>query len=147
MSPLAVRKVNGVQDLNTRQVQIVAVTSMLIFVSTASVILRLVSRQISVRKLFPDDHVIIVALVGNHAPGILQYEAYMYDQVLCWGCCICQYIGKTSLLSDRATLKLTCAGVHYGLGQHSNEVSPEDKMNYFIVGSLLGDSLMSPRDE
>lgn len=57
------RGVNGIRDLNSRQVQIVSVTSMLIFLSTLAVGLRFVSRRISNGKFYMDDYVIVFALV------------------------------------------------------------------------------------
>ena len=59
----ASRGVNGLRDLNSRQVQIMSVTSMLIFLSTLAVVLRFVSRRISTSKLYMDDYVIVFALV------------------------------------------------------------------------------------
>ena len=57
------RGVNGIGDLNNRQIQIVAVTSMLIFVSTLAVALRFIARRISTRYICMDDYVIVFALV------------------------------------------------------------------------------------
>ena len=62
---IIVRGVNGIGDLNRRQVQIVSVTSMLVFLSTLAVALRLVSRRISTRHISTDDYVIVFALVRN----------------------------------------------------------------------------------
>ena len=59
------RGVNGIGSLNRRQVQIVSVTSMLVFLSTLAVALRLISRRISIRRISPDDYVIVFALVRN----------------------------------------------------------------------------------
>ncbi|KAM0794973.1 hypothetical protein BDR22DRAFT_637166 [Usnea florida] len=72
---IVVRSVNSIGDLNRRQTQIVSVTSMLIFLSTLAVTLRLVSRRISVRHISPDDYVIVFALL------------------LSYGDCICQFVG------------------------------------------------------
>lgn len=69
------RGVNGIGDLNRRQVQIVSVTSMLVFLSTLAVALRLISRRISIRHISPDDYVIVFALL------------------LSYGDCICQFVG------------------------------------------------------
>ena len=66
------RGVNGIRDLNRRQIQIVSVTSMLVFLSTLAVALRLVSRRISIRHISPDDYVIVFALVRN-MPSALRY--------------------------------------------------------------------------
>ena len=57
------RGVNGIGDLNSRQVQILSVTSMLIFLSTLAVGSRFVSRRISTGIFYMDDYVIIFALV------------------------------------------------------------------------------------
>ena len=57
------RGVNGIGGLNSRQVQIVSVTSMLIFLSTLAVALRFFSRRISTRCICMDDYVILFALV------------------------------------------------------------------------------------
>lgn len=54
---------NGIGDLNSRQVQIVSVTSMLVFLSTLAVALRFISRRISTRYMCMDDYVILFALV------------------------------------------------------------------------------------
>ena len=64
------RGVNGISHLNSRQVQIVSVTSMLIFLSTLAVGLRFVSRRISTGKFYMDDYVIVFALVGEIAFGL-----------------------------------------------------------------------------
>ncbi|CAD6592983.1 MAG: hypothetical protein ASARMPREDX12_006635 [Alectoria sarmentosa] len=69
------RGVNGIRDLNSRQVQILSVTSMLIFLSTLAVSLRFVSRRISTGKFYMDDYVIVFALL------------------LSFGDCICQFVG------------------------------------------------------
>ena len=60
---LVVRSVNGVGDLNKRQIQIVSITSILIFLSTLAVALRFISRRISTRCICMDDYVIVFALV------------------------------------------------------------------------------------
>ncbi len=57
------RGVNGIGDLNNRQIQIVAVSSMLIFLSTLAVALRFIARRISTRYICMDDYVIVFALV------------------------------------------------------------------------------------
>lgn len=57
------RGVNRIRDLNSRQVQIVSVTSMLIFLSTLAVSLRFISRRMSTGKFYMDDYVIVFALV------------------------------------------------------------------------------------
>lgn len=67
------RDVNGIGDLNRRQVQIVSVISMLVFLSTLAVALRLISRRISTRCIRTDDYVIVFALVRESifAPGCI----------------------------------------------------------------------------
>ena len=63
MAVLMARGANGIGDLDGRQVQIVCVTSMLVFLSTLAVALRFISRRISTRYMCMDDHVILFALV------------------------------------------------------------------------------------
>lgn len=57
------RGVDGVRDLNSRQVQVISVTSMLIFLSSLAVGLRFVARHMLKSKLHMDDYVIVIALV------------------------------------------------------------------------------------
>lgn len=57
------RGVNDIRDLNRRQIQILSVTSMLIFLSTLAVALRLTSRRIMKSSLSMDDYMIAFALV------------------------------------------------------------------------------------
>lgn len=54
---------NGTGSLNRRQVQVVSVISMLIFLSTLAVALRFISRRMMKRHIYLDDYVIVFALV------------------------------------------------------------------------------------
>ncbi|MCJ1459191.1 hypothetical protein MMC28_009568 [Mycoblastus sanguinarius] len=69
------RGVNTISDLNARQVELVVITSFLIFLSTLTVALRLVSRWMFQKPFFLDDYVIVFALL------------------LSYGDCICQFVG------------------------------------------------------
>ncbi len=57
----------GVHVLNSRQVETIAITSLLVFLTTLAVVLRFVSRRMSVGKFFADDYVMIAALVRKAA--------------------------------------------------------------------------------
>ena len=56
-----------VQVLNSRQIETVAIASLLVFLTTLAVVLRFVSRWISVGRFFADDYVMIAALVWKAA--------------------------------------------------------------------------------
>ena len=53
----------GVQILNSRQVETIGITSMLVFLTTLATVLRFVSRRMSGQRFFADDYVMIAALV------------------------------------------------------------------------------------
>ena len=55
------------QGFNEQQIQIVIVSSVLLVISTFAVILRLLARRVVKVHLYPDDYVIVVALVGGFA--------------------------------------------------------------------------------
>ena len=57
------RSLNGTGILNRRQLQIVSVISMLIFLSTLAVALRFISRRMMTGHFYLDDYVIVFALV------------------------------------------------------------------------------------
>jgi len=50
---------------NTRQVQIIAVTSLLVFLSTLAFVLRLFARKLQGVSFYKDDYVIGVGLVSS----------------------------------------------------------------------------------
>jgi hypothetical protein len=58
---------------NQRQLSIVAVTSILIVLSTTAVALRVYARYLTGRRLYPDDIWIIVALVSELSSLILLF--------------------------------------------------------------------------
>lgn len=53
----------GVQILNTRQVGTIAITSLLVFLTSLAVALRFIARRIAGQRIFADDNVILAALV------------------------------------------------------------------------------------
>ena len=55
--------VNGIEELSSRQVQLVSVTPMVFFLSTLAIALHFISRRISTRYMCIDDYVILFALV------------------------------------------------------------------------------------
>jgi len=57
----------GAQILSARQVGTIAITSLLVFLTSLAVALRFIARRIAGQRIFADDYVMLAALVREQA--------------------------------------------------------------------------------